>query len=114
EPSLARDCKAMKFGMAIAARMPMITTTIISSIRVKPFLLRSMGWSPYLCFWTRVPDDPFAGFDPDRAGPMPSWRVEISMRQMNGETRLSGGDERRGVKASGRSRPLLVRFADEN
>jgi hypothetical protein len=28
------------FGMAIAARMPMITTTINSSMRVKPFLLR--------------------------------------------------------------------------
>src|SRR5690242_4448399 len=28
------------FGIAIAARMPMITTTIKSSIRVKPFLLR--------------------------------------------------------------------------
>jgi hypothetical protein len=27
----------MKFGIAIAARIPMITTTIISSIRVKPF-----------------------------------------------------------------------------
>src|SRR4051794_19815339 len=26
----------MKFGMAMAARMPMIATTIISSIRVKP------------------------------------------------------------------------------
>src|SRR5204863_7524556 len=36
-PSLARSCIAMKFGIAIAARMPMITTTIISSIRVKPF-----------------------------------------------------------------------------
>src|SRR5438105_14723854 len=30
------------FGIAIAARMPMITTTIRSSIRVKPFLLRSI------------------------------------------------------------------------
>src|SRR6266436_9481425 len=27
----------MKFGIAIAARMPMIATTIISSIRVNPF-----------------------------------------------------------------------------
>ena len=34
--SLARFCRAMKFGTAIAAGMPMITTTIISSIRVKP------------------------------------------------------------------------------
>ncbi len=31
--------KRRKFGMAIAARIPMIATTIISSIRVKPFLL---------------------------------------------------------------------------
>src|ERR1700716_3038508 len=30
------------FGIAIAARMPMMTTTIRSSIRVKPFLFRSM------------------------------------------------------------------------
>src|SRR6266850_763029 len=35
--SRARSCMAMKFGIAIAARIPMITTTIISSIRVKPF-----------------------------------------------------------------------------
>ena len=39
----ASDCferawKRMKFGIAIAARIPMIATTIISSIRVKPFL----------------------------------------------------------------------------
>ena len=36
-PSFARSCIAMKFGIAIAARIPMITTTIISSISVKPF-----------------------------------------------------------------------------
>src|ERR1035437_2169142 len=30
------------FGIAIAARMPMMTTTINSSIRVKPFLLDIM------------------------------------------------------------------------
>ena len=28
----------MKFGIAIAARMPMIATTIISSMRVNPFM----------------------------------------------------------------------------
>src|SRR3954469_6175131 len=31
------------FGIAIAARMPMMTTTIRSSIRVKPFLLPNIG-----------------------------------------------------------------------
>src|SRR2546426_1640413 len=31
------------FGIAIAARMPMMTTTIRSSIRVKPFLLLDIG-----------------------------------------------------------------------
>src|SRR6266498_5406077 len=36
-PSFARTCMAMKLGMAIAARMPMITTTIISSMSVNPF-----------------------------------------------------------------------------
>src|SRR5438105_15883701 len=33
---LERAWNLMKFGIAIAARMPMIATTIISSIRVKP------------------------------------------------------------------------------
>jgi len=32
-----RAWNLMKFGIAIAARMPMIATTIISSMRVKPF-----------------------------------------------------------------------------
>jgi len=31
--------------MAIAAKMPMMATTIISSIRVKPFCTRFMGSS---------------------------------------------------------------------
>jgi len=31
-----------EFGMAMAARMPMIATTIINSISVNPFLLLSM------------------------------------------------------------------------
>ena len=43
EPSLARFCIAMKFGIAMAARMPMITTTIISSMRVKPFWFLNMS-----------------------------------------------------------------------
>src|ERR1700724_3321656 len=33
------------FGMAIAARMPMMTTTIKSSIRVKPLVLRRIEHS---------------------------------------------------------------------
>src|SRR5947209_5676701 len=45
-PSFARSCIAMKFGIAIAARIPMITTTIISSIRVKPFDDLNMVWGP--------------------------------------------------------------------
>src|ERR1019366_4226139 len=36
------------FGIAIAARMPMMTTTIRSSIRVKPFLVLVMRGSPYV------------------------------------------------------------------
>src|SRR5450759_2437291 len=45
--ALASDCfdfawNLRKFGIAMAARMPMIATTIISSIRVNPFLLRSL------------------------------------------------------------------------
>src|ERR1700704_1372463 len=35
---LERAWNLMKFGMAIAARMPMMATTIISSMRVKPLL----------------------------------------------------------------------------
>jgi hypothetical protein len=40
EPSFARFCMAMKFGIAMAARIPMMTTTIMSSISVKPFCVR--------------------------------------------------------------------------
>src|SRR6185369_9800566 len=32
------------FGIAIAAKMPMITTTIRSSMSVKPFRSFNMGW----------------------------------------------------------------------
>src|SRR5436305_13976553 len=32
-----------KFGMAMAARMPMMATTIISSMRVKPFMIFFIG-----------------------------------------------------------------------
>src|SRR5437870_7690944 len=45
-PSFARFCIAMKLGIAIAARMPMITTTIISSISVKPFSALFMVLTP--------------------------------------------------------------------
>src|SRR5438067_4021731 len=41
-----RAWNLMKFGIAIAARMPMIATTIISSIRVKPFCSLFMWGSP--------------------------------------------------------------------
>ena len=40
-PCFERAWNLMKFGIAIAARMPMIATTIISSIKVKPALLRA-------------------------------------------------------------------------
>src|SRR3954471_15518308 len=36
---LDRAWNLTKFGMAMAARMPMMATTIISSIRVKPFII---------------------------------------------------------------------------
>src|SRR5205085_11834522 len=38
----AFDFVLANFGIAIAAKMPMMTTTISSSISVKPFLVRSM------------------------------------------------------------------------
>jgi hypothetical protein len=38
-PNLARSWYLRKLGMAMAARMPMIATTIMSSIRVKPFII---------------------------------------------------------------------------
>src|SRR4051812_795099 len=48
-PSFARLCMEMKLGIAIAARMPMITTTIISSMRVKPLCRRMV--SPILSWF---------------------------------------------------------------
>ena len=43
-PSFARSCIAIMLGIAIEASIPMITTTIISSIRVKPLCgLRFIG-----------------------------------------------------------------------
>src|SRR5947199_5984559 len=42
---LDRAWNLMKFGIAIAARMPMIATTIISSISVKPFCSFLIIWS---------------------------------------------------------------------
>jgi hypothetical protein len=39
---LARWIAFSRFGMAMATMMPMIATTISSSMRVKPFLLRFM------------------------------------------------------------------------
>src|SRR5206468_1156203 len=52
-PSFARFCMAMKLGIAIAARMPMITTTIMSSMSVKPlFCLRRMA-GYFLLVWVR-------------------------------------------------------------
>src|SRR5688500_19075044 len=39
DASLALSLVAANFGIAMAARMPMITTTISSSISVKPFRL---------------------------------------------------------------------------
>src|SRR6266513_5930360 len=41
----AFDFVFANFGIAIAARMPIMTTTISSSISVKPFRLRSMSVS---------------------------------------------------------------------
>src|SRR6185295_15875302 len=40
--SRALFCIAMKLGIAMAARIPIITTTIMSSISVKPFWFRNM------------------------------------------------------------------------
>src|SRR6267378_7672261 len=54
-----------RFGMAIAARMPMIATTISSSIRVKPFwflLIHVLLWFGHHSLaqrvyqWTRMTD----------------------------------------------------------
>src|SRR5579859_4181896 len=47
-----RAWNLMKLGIAMAARMPMIATTIISSISVKPlasfFMEISWGWDRFL------------------------------------------------------------------
>src|SRR4051812_38127071 len=52
-----RAWNLVKFGMAIAARMPMIATTIISSMSVKPFMIFFMTGSfvrMELCTATRL------------------------------------------------------------
>src|SRR5216117_1708486 len=48
------------FGIAIAAKMPMMTTTISSSMSVKPFRLRSMCISRRMKVGAEAPTD-FAG-----------------------------------------------------
>src|SRR6058998_749006 len=63
-PSLARSCIAMKLGIAIAARTPMITTTTISSMIVKPRLHDSIAfplWFPRLTFLVFNEGKPCAG-----------------------------------------------------
>src|SRR2546423_266353 len=45
-PSFARSCMAMKLGIAIAARIPMMTTTTINSMSVNPLALRETNLSP--------------------------------------------------------------------
>src|SRR5436309_6549908 len=56
-PSFARFYIAMKLGIAIAARMPMITTTIISSISVKPFSALRMTVTPLAEILSAAPAD---------------------------------------------------------
>jgi len=52
---LARSWYFMKFGMAMAARMPMIATTIMSSTSVKPlaivFFIASSGGPATVAGW---------------------------------------------------------------
>src|SRR6266850_4228038 len=67
EPSLARFCIAMKFGIAIAARIPMITTTIISSIKVKPFWFLNMT-GVLLLNWTVPPPGRTLDLDASQPG----------------------------------------------
>src|SRR5467141_143623 len=62
------------FGIAIAARMPMMTTTIRSSIRVKPFLVRAIVESPK--DWKKLERNcaggPASGLVKAAAGPRPA------------------------------------------
>src|SRR5215210_830451 len=48
EPSLAARREARRLGMAMAAMMPMIATTIKSSMREKPF------WPLFCCIFFQV------------------------------------------------------------
>src|SRR5579885_1878752 len=50
EDSLAAILARSRFGMAIAAMIKMIATTISSSINEKPFCLRILVFSLFSCF----------------------------------------------------------------
>src|SRR5438132_501905 len=75
----------MKFGMAIAAKMPMIATTIISSMSVKPFLRKNFLTvvSPFRVgrlFVERggIPDqDTFSAIDPRRPWIPLEWGYQL-------------------------------------
>src|SRR6266404_8457735 len=94
-----RAWNLMKFGIAIAARMPMIATTIISSISVKPFCTsffigaplrrKHQSWSnrraKQQIGWLRGVDSarrPSVGTNPDRRCRQLSAHPHILLRRM--------------------------------
>src|SRR5437868_3692744 len=88
---LARAWKRRKFGMAMAARMPMIATTIINSIKVKPReFFRSMRVLPNK-----------TGRDDEASQPVEHvqrWVGSVAVHVVVDEERLAGGDVLRGAR----------------
>src|SRR5512138_3630874 len=125
-PSLARSCIEMKFGMAIAARIPMITTTIISSIRVKPrSLFRiSLYLLPWACRtgpgpraglrgWIRwvidIDDEPAARGR--RTPPRPVWLLAAAQDERQVSRAATAGDRVLHVHRVGVGEDALLREA---
>src|SRR5207247_4332130 len=114
EPSLARFCMAMKLGIAIAARMPMMTTTIISSIRVKPFCDLTMMLFLLLCRFGAVPPHdpgpallPSGQYQVEGGGRAVAFDIEARLGPaVVGVARHPGGGGRR----PGQRRPVLPRL----
>src|SRR5258706_14920877 len=101
EPSLARFCIAMKFGIAIAARIPMITTTIISSMSVKPFWFLNMTGVLLLNWTVPPPGRALAWYqrNPDATRPPIACRNYNHLQPLSLASAAQGPRRRRGESA---------------
>src|SRR5438067_2428511 len=80
-----RAWNLMKFGIAIAARMPMIATTIISSMSVKPF------WTSFFIGFSGVDSTmfPFVAIVAPQRKARDYSELEIDPRRWSETTRVS-------------------------